>query len=77
MDGVAWRSARLSVQVEALYKHRMVRHTPDPHVALRSVVQLNTFTDVKSGRSDKNNKINIKTLVNQNYFNQKPAETGK
>lgn len=47
MHGVARCSARLPVEVVALYKHSMVAHTAHPHVALSATLQLHTFTDMQ------------------------------
>ena len=49
MDGVSRRSARLPVQVVALYEHRVVAQTAQPHVTLALHVQLHALADVQSG----------------------------
>lgn len=52
VNSISRRSTRLSVQVVALNKHRVVTQASHPHVALALTLKLNAFADVKPGRGE-------------------------
>lgn len=50
MNSISRGPTRLSVQIVALNKHRVVTQAPHPHVPLALTLKLNTFANVKPER---------------------------
>ncbi len=46
MNGIAWLSSGLSVEVVALDEDRMIRLATNPHVAFSDQFELDAFSDV-------------------------------
>lgn len=49
VNGVAWCSTRLSIEVVTLNKYSMITHTAHPHITLTTTLQLDAFTNVQPG----------------------------